>query len=168
LPNTEFILGLAGIFGTAVAGIGSNCTTLVIERRRQRREDRNEMRALRRAIRLVRSDLEGAATKFGMVGDRHRLWPESEPLTDGYLERFRDPLAADLDPSVWTAVLTAESAINKVVTVLVEYGMQNMGARPPVEGLLVDLFEFAEGACLKAADALLRAEASLGEPRRRR
>lgn len=169
MAGTEVVLGVAGIAGTALAGVGSNYTTLAVERRRQRREETNELRALRRAIRLVRNDLEGATVKLEKVGDRNLLWPESEPLIGGHLDRYRDLLAAELDdPHAWTAIVAAELTIEKIFMVFTEYGLRNMGQRPPVEGPLVDLFEFARGACSVAADRLLEAEASLGRLRRKR
>lgn len=169
MANTELILGVTGIVGTALAGIGSNYTTLAIERRRQHLADRNELRAVRRAIRLVRSDLASAAGRFESVVTRATLWPESESITDGHLDQYRELLAAELDdPAAWNAILLAEAAIDTIVMVLTEYALQHGGRRPPVDDQLMRLFAKSAHACEAADKALLPAEASLGHLRRRR
>lgn len=162
MADSELILGLAGIAGTALAALGGNYTTLAVDRRRRRREEEDARQRLREAVRLVRGDLEGAATKFEGAVDRGQLWPESEPITDGNLDAYREQLARELsNGKAWMAVQSAEHAINKVVTVIVESSAGLMGARPAVEGPFVDLLRMAAEACAKASDELLQSEASL-------
>ena len=162
MTDTELILGVAGIGGTVLAGLSANLTTYVIDRRRRRREDDAAWRRLRRALRLVRSDLDGAAMIFEAVTERGEWWPDAESLTEGYLDAYREQLAEELvSTGVWVKVRTAEFAINRVVMVLAQFRLDHLGASPPVAGPAVDLLDSAAGHCRAAADALLKTEARL-------
>jgi hypothetical protein len=171
VADTALILGLAGIGGTLLASVTANYTTLQIERHRRRREDAAAQAQLREALRLVQGDVERVRSLFEGALERGEMWPPSESLTAGHLDGYRELLARELDdPLAWGAVRQVEMIVDKVVTVIVEFGARgNFEMQPPVAGPLIDLLRLGVEACNKASDGLLLAEAGVGlGPRRRR
>jgi hypothetical protein len=170
VADTALLLGLAGIGGTLAASLSGNWVTLALDRRRQRREEEAERAQVREALRLVRADLLSAQVKSEAAAEKRHWWPWSESLTSGHIDQYRQLLARALDdPKAWTALGSAEAAMDKVVAVIVAYGETHGGDRPPLEGPLIDLMKMTADACSKAGDALLLAEAGLPlGPRKRR
>ena len=103
MADTELILGLAGIGGTLLAASAGLGSALLLDRRRQAREDREELVKIRTAARLVVSEIaynkQALDTAYPVAGKRdevtvrlalaleHSNWSQYAPVLAGMDDR---------------------------------------------------------------------------------
>lgn len=107
MADTGLILGLAGIGGTLLGAVSANGVTWLVERRKGRREDDAARGEVRRAARLVGTEIQEAIGAVDTALNSRTLWSaENAPSRAAWLE-YSALLATNLKTEEYRCVSRA-------------------------------------------------------------
>ena len=101
------IPGLFTLAGVIIGAILSTVTQVHLENRRENRD-------VRRAARLIDSDLFNAEVAAETTVEKNTLWVNNQRLTTEGWQKYRDIIASELTEADWVAVMVAVQAVNQL------------------------------------------------------
>jgi hypothetical protein len=152
MANTELILGLAGIIGTLLGALSATGVALYVERKKEHREDRVSRGELRRAARLVGTEIQEAIGAVDTALSSGTPWSaEDAPSRAAWLE-YSALLATNLRTEEYRSVSRAYVSLKLAV------GASGSGGE--LTSAHKESLELTKGALAEASAALDRLAAT--------
>jgi hypothetical protein len=150
VADTGLILGLAGIGGTLLGALSANGVTFLVERRKVKREDDAASGEVRRAARLVGTEIHEAMGAVDTALSSETLWSaENAPSRAAWLE-YSALLATNLKTDEYRCVSRAYVSLKGDLALAASTDGAEL-ADPDLEGLRV-----TQGRLKEASAALER------------
>ena len=136
MADTGLILGLAGIAGTLVGALSANGVTFLVERRKDRREDDTARGEVRRAARLVGTEIQEAIGAVDTALSSGTLWSAGyAPSRTAWLD-YAPLLATNLKTEEYRCVARAYVLLKEDLAIAPSTDGAEL-AEPYLEGLRV-------------------------------